>query len=122
MISLPLPPLQSVSSVKYIDTAEVEQTVATSVYQTVVNGTSGGFVELKEGQSWPSGLVAQSDAVRIQFVAGYGATSAVPLTIKSAALFIIGSMYENREATVDGAIGSNPIAEMLIQQHRMITV
>ena len=77
-VKLPLPPLQSVTSVKYIDTASVEQTVVTTVYQVVTGGTSGGFIKLADGQSWPADLKNESDAVRIRFVAGYGAASDVP--------------------------------------------
>lgn len=95
-ITIPLPPLQSVTSVKYIDTDGTEQTLASSVYQ-VVSGEPARLV-LAYGQSWPS-TRTEPDAVRIEFVAGYGVAVAVPETIKAALLLHLGTLYRDREST-----------------------
>lgn len=71
-IELPSAPLISVSSVKYYDTAGVEQTLAASVY-TVDAKSEPGRIYLAYGQWWPA---AQNipNAVRITYLAGYVAT------------------------------------------------
>lgn len=82
---IPLPmaaPLQSVTSVKYYDTAGVQQTLATSVYGTDTTSRPGTVV-LKPGQSWPS---VQSDkrngCVEIIYVVGWTSADLVPERIK----------------------------------------
>jgi uncharacterized phiE125 gp8 family phage protein len=94
-IRLALPPLQSVSSVKYDDTAGVEQTVATANY-AVDAVTPPGWVIPITGFSWPA-TMETPNAVRIRFVAGYGNAAAVPEPIKAAMKLLIGHLYENRE-------------------------
>lgn len=81
-IEIPLPPLQSIASVKYIDGDGAEQTVDASVYR-IIPGTPS-LLELAYGESWPSHR-EQDDAVRVEFVAGYGDTgSSVPEPIRQA--------------------------------------
>jgi uncharacterized phiE125 gp8 family phage protein len=64
---LPYPPLQSISSIKYID---VLQTVAASAYQVDVY-REPGRVKPAYQQSWPTIARAEYNAVRIQYIAGY---------------------------------------------------
>lgn len=66
-IVLPLPPLQSVVSVKYLDDNEVEQTVDPADYMI-----DGQRLVAKSMVSWPSSSTSTPGAVRIQFKAGYG--------------------------------------------------
>lgn len=93
---LPLPPLQSVTSIKYLDSADVEQTWAASEY--TVEAPAGDFAQRgrvysKSGFSWPS-----STSIKVRFVCGYGATPAsVPGLFRSAMLLIVGEAYESRE-------------------------
>lgn len=70
-LTLPLPPLQSVTSVRYLDEAGAEQTIDASNYRVRINGDMPGAVILNEGYSWPSHAVAE-DAVRVRFVCGFG--------------------------------------------------
>lgn len=88
------PPLQSVTSIKYLDTSGVEQTLATTVYN-VITDTEVGIVELAYGQSWPS-IRNQIGAVRVVFVAGYGAAAALPPGGKAAVLLMIENLYRFR--------------------------
>lgn len=120
---LPLPPLQSVVSVTYIDAADVEQTVLSTVYQVIAGGTAGGRVILRTGQSWPTGVkIGERDAVRVRFVAGYGDTAdKVPAPIRSAALLFAGDLYERREATIVGiSVAVNPAVDRLIAPYNLI--
>jgi uncharacterized phiE125 gp8 family phage protein len=103
-IRLPLPPLQSVSSVKYDDLAGVEQTVAALDY-TVDTVTPPGWVIPVTGKSWPA-TMETPNAVRVRYVAGYGDAAAVPEPIKAAMKLLIGHWYENREEVNVGQVTS----------------
>jgi uncharacterized phiE125 gp8 family phage protein len=93
-IEVPLPPLQSVSSVKYIDTAGDQQTLASTEYQ-VISNKEPGLIVPAFGKCWPS-VRNQRQAVEVVFVAGYGAPEAVPERIKQAVLFLVSHWYISR--------------------------
>lgn len=105
-ILLPLPPLQSIESIKYDDAAGVEQTLAASEY-SVDDASEPGWV-LPVG-SWPT-VFDGINSVRIRFVAGYdpGTDSPidlaanVPASLKSGILLHVGSLYAQRESFVVG--------------------
>jgi uncharacterized phiE125 gp8 family phage protein len=99
-LRLPLFPVLSITSVKYVDTDGVEQTVDSANY-VLLTDERGAYVEFADGYSFPA-LNAASAAVRIAYVAGYGAASTVPPAIKQAMLLLIGAWYENREQTAIG--------------------
>lgn len=103
-IPLPRPPLQSVTSVKYIDQDGVQQTLATSVYDVEADAVPG-VIRLAYDQSWPD-VRAQPEPIEIEFVAGYADAASVPENIINWMLLRIGSMYEHREADVVGTITS----------------
>lgn len=104
-IVLPLPPLQSVVSITYVDTAGVTQTLATSQYQVdVPRGprAARGRIRPAHGVIWPV-TRCQMNAVTVRFVAGYGnADTAIPPRLKMAMLLDLGTLYENREDQVVG--------------------
>jgi uncharacterized phiE125 gp8 family phage protein len=91
LAALPEAPIISVSSVKYLDTNSVEQTLTTDVYEVVTTGLSPS-IRLKFNQSWPS-VRDVSDAVRVTAVCGY---SELPTPIKAALMLIISSWFDNR--------------------------
>ncbi len=95
-IEIPLPPLQSITSVKYFDTSDVEQTVASTVYRVE---TAGGFIERIDGQSWPSDVRTQDLPITIQFVAGYGDFNDVPQPIRTAMLLLIDRLFNKRDTS-----------------------
>jgi uncharacterized phiE125 gp8 family phage protein len=97
-IELPRPPLISVTSIKYLDTAAVEQTWAGANYIVTGAGDADrrGRIEPAYGISYPSSHPVP-DAVRIVFVAGYGAAGAVPQGIKDALLQYVAEAFQNRE-------------------------
>lgn len=101
-IPLPLPPLNSVSSIKYQDENDVEQTFSSGSYQVVKNEDEG-YIYLKTGESWPGNTFERPDAVKIEFVAGYGAAgSDVPENIRHAIKIEIGALYAERgDAEID---------------------
>jgi uncharacterized phiE125 gp8 family phage protein len=119
-MEIPLPPLQSVTSIKYIDTNGVEQTLAVTEY-TVDTAAERGLVRLAYGKSWPA-VRAQANVVTIRFVAGYPAAADVPGTIKAACLLILGELYARRENAIVGApITVVPVsAEYLLWPYRSL--
>lgn len=99
-IALPLPPLLTVDSVKYIDTDGVLQTLSASIYQVVTGGARRAELLPAYGLAWPAPR-PEPDCVRITFTAGFGTTAdKVPAAIRQAMLLLIGAWYENRESTV----------------------
>ena len=103
-ISLPLPPLISVTHVKYTDTDSVQSTFTD---YSVDTGTPGRVV-LDDGESWPSDSLHPKNPIEIQFVAGYGpAVANVPASIRQAMLLQIGHLYENRERVIAGVSVTN---------------
>jgi uncharacterized phiE125 gp8 family phage protein len=101
IIRLPRPPLQTVSSIKYDDYLNVEQTLSSTLY--VVDAASEpGRIGVAYGQIWPD-LYEELGSIRITYVAGYGATPAtVPDTIKQAMYLLITHWFENREPVGQG--------------------
>jgi uncharacterized phiE125 gp8 family phage protein len=83
------PSALTVSSVKYIDTNGVEQTVSSSDY-TLDTYAFIPFVQSAYDISWPW-TRRERNAVRIQFTAGYGDTvESVPALIKEALILLVG--------------------------------
>lgn len=102
-IELPWPPLQSVTSVKYIDQNGVQQTMPATDYMVDNVSKPGWLIPVS---TWPA-TQAVANAVEIRFVAGYGsAGSNVPAPIRHALLLLIGHLYENREAVLAQYEGS----------------
>lgn len=93
-LHVPLPPLQSVVSVKYFDVTGVEQTLAATEYRTHTNAYVG-YLKLKPSAAWPA-TDERDDAVTLEFVAGYGAPAVIPAPVKAAALLMAGRLYANR--------------------------
>lgn len=100
-ITLPFPPLIQVQSVRYYDTAGVDQLLAASLYTVDVAGFAGRVV-LIDGALWPN-LQRRPAAVRVEFQCGYSA-GRVPGALKSAMLLLLGHLYENREQSISGTI------------------
>lgn len=97
-IVIPLPPLQSVSSLIYKDQDGNESTFSSDDY--IVNTDSEpGKVVLGYGKSWPSTTLYPTAAIIVQFKAGFGdASTDVPEKYRQAMLLLTGHWYENREA------------------------
>lgn len=123
-IRIPLPPLQSVTSIKYYDTANVEAIMAVADY-FVDDKSEPGRVSLAYGKSWPSTTLRPVNGIFIEFVAGYGnAPTAVPKKVKQAMLLLIGYWYEHREAAMTGTVSREVefSTHALLWQDRIIPV
>lgn len=112
-------PLRSVTSVSYTDVDGVTSTVPSTDY--LVDTTSEpGRIRLKTAASWPSDTLAELNGLKIEFVAGFGATPAsVPTTLRQALLLLVGHWYENREPIMQsGAMPKEiPLAFQALMQH-----
>jgi uncharacterized phiE125 gp8 family phage protein len=94
--------LQSVTHVKYTDVYGTAATFFASSY-TVDTASVPGRIVLKDGESWPSVTLNEVNPIEVQFVSGYGATSAsVPQDIRNAVLMTAAHLYENREPVIVG--------------------
>lgn len=100
-VDLPLPPVQSVTSITYVDGAGVTQTLDSSKYDVNSYGTNAK-VRPAWGCAWPS-TKTKLNAVKITYIAGYGAAEAVPEPIKLAIKMLVAHWFENRENVAPGA-------------------
>lgn len=125
-IKIPLPPLQSVLSIKYDDGSGVEQTLDTADYDVDAASEPGWVVP---ASSWPSTIDA-INAVRIRFVCGYPPDTTnspgdlvgnIPDDICHAILLNLGSLYAHRETVVIGQTVQSLSwgAEQLLRMHRI---
>jgi uncharacterized phiE125 gp8 family phage protein len=103
VLELPLPPLQSVTTVKYTDDGGVERTLGATVYR-VVTEVEPGRIVLAPQQAWPSETLDAGLPVVVRFVCGYGQPAAVPASVRQGLRWLIGHMYENREAVTMAAL------------------
>lgn len=105
-IEIPRPRLQSVAHVKYFDDDDAETTLAVSNYY-VDKKREPGMVVLRNDASWPEDTLRAANGVEIQFVAGYGATSAaVPETIRSWIKLEAANQYELRIPELAGTVAA----------------
>ena len=91
-----LPPLQSVSEITYVDSAGSTQTLSSDLYLVDAVSTPARITPAY-GQVWPV-TRDQPNAIKIRFIAGYGAASSVPQCIKNWMLMRIKQAYDNRDA------------------------
>lgn len=91
-LTMPKGSLRSVSFVKYIDTAGVEQTLSSTYYQVDTKQDPGRFGQAY-GFTWPCPR-EQLSAVTIRFVCGYGGVAAVPFTIKAGCLLHVQAHFD----------------------------
>ncbi len=117
-INLPNPPLISVQSVKYLDSAGTLTTIDAADY-TVHTSALLGLVAPAYGLSWPSPREVP-EAVTIAFTCGHGAAAAVPQEIKQWMLIQIGHWYANREASGVVKLEPRPFVDSLLDAYRVI--
>lgn len=98
---LPMPPLQSVTSIKYTDIDGAETTWSSGNYY-VSTAQIPGRVVLKTNISFPTVELKEVDAIVIRFVSGYADSGDMPQLLKRAMLLIVGHLYENRENVIIG--------------------
>jgi uncharacterized phiE125 gp8 family phage protein len=109
VIPLDMPPLVSVTAVKYLDADGAEQTLASSAYH-VIKHYFTPRIERKSGVTWPATAI-HPQAVWVDYVCGYGASPAnVPEDIRNGILMLAEHLYFNRGATSEVNVVKTPIA------------
>jgi uncharacterized phiE125 gp8 family phage protein len=120
---IPLPPLISVVSVLYFDTAGIQQTVSASEYGVKTSSEPGRIYNLPN-EEWPDLEDDRiEDAVVIRYLAGDLTASAVPQIDRKAILLLAQHWVENREAVVlDDRIRTSevPLTYPTISENRKI--
>jgi len=115
-------PLQSVSSVKYLDVNGVEQTLAANQY-VIDNYSEPAVIYPAYNVTYPN-LYDQENNVKIRYVVGFTSggspdTNPLPDTLKFAMMLIIGDLYSNREAGGEKVYQVNPTVQNLLQFYRL---
>lgn len=118
-IEVPMPPLASVTTLKYKDTAGTLQTWAATNY-VVDTMSEPGRIALAYGVSWPS-TYDEIQAVQIRFVCG---AATVDMRVKQALLLLVGHWYANREAVLTGSISKQLefAVNAMLDQERIIPI
>lgn len=94
-------PVQSITSIKYVDGDGDTQTWSSTEYESDLSGTPARVIEA-DGYSFPT-TATTLNAWTIEFVSGYGYASDVPAAIRSAMLLLIGHWYEHRMSVIIGS-------------------
>ena len=112
-------PVISVSSIKYYDSDDSQQTLHASVYlvDTVSNPCQ---ISLQVDQSFPN-LSNRAMAVEVNYTVGDSAESSATELITQAVLLLVGHWYQNRESVVVGRTATEvPLgAKMLLDQYKI---
>lgn len=124
-ITFPIGPVQSVTSITYVDGDGSTQTLGTDQYVVANFGTtvqSGRpYIEPAYNVTWPT-VRCQSAAITVRFVAGWDLSN-VPNPIMHALRLLISHADQNREAVASGAFGEIPLGvEAFISPYRDLRV
>lgn len=119
VIRPPRPPLLSVSSIAYLDTAGDLQTLSAALYQ-VDSLSRPGRIMPARSQAWPSTDGDSFNAVTVTYVAGYGNYAQVPEVFKAIILLLVADLYEHREAQSEVRLDDNKTVARLLQSARLV--
>lgn len=102
-------PVASVTQVRYYDSANALQTLATSAYDADLVSVPARLCRAF-GQVWPL-TYCRPNAVQVDYVAGTGPGS-VPAEVKQAILLLIGDQYDGTDSsrTVQDLLFSAPVS------------
>jgi uncharacterized phiE125 gp8 family phage protein len=114
---LPIAPVQSVSSITYVDTAGAAQTVSANDYSVRAEALEPA-IQIDFGEVWPE---RETDSLfTVTAVVGY---TTVPPVFLSAIRLIVGDLYAMRETAQVGAsasqIPSAATVDALLANHRI---
>ena len=113
-------PVNSVTHIKYYDSDDSLQTLASSVYLTDLV-SKPAKITLKVNQDFPN-LSGRAMAVEVKYVVGTGEdVDSVDDLIKQAVNLTVGHWYQNRQAVVTGTIATQlPMtAKYLLDQFKI---
>lgn len=116
--TLPGYPLQSVTSIEYLDENGDPQDVDPS---TLVVDTFSRPGSVSCSNPWPA-TQDTINAVQVRYVLGFGdAAEAVPAAFRSAILLVVGDLFENRQGQQKDPLNGNPAVDHLLWPYRLLT-
>ena len=120
-IRIPNAPLQSVTSISYVDADGNTQTWNASLY-AVDTTSEPARIEPAFGETFPT-TRKQMNAVTVRFLAGYGLAVDVPSGLKAGVLATVTHWYDNPGPVVVGAsVAQLPFhVERLLWQFRVLS-
>jgi len=114
-IELPRPPLQSVTSITYVDPAGAPQALSAGLYLVDTRSTPGRIVPAF-GQNWPA-IREQPSSVVVKYVAGSLNVGVLPEDQKQMMRLAVGTLFQFREGIVTGSGGETlPHSTELLEQ------
>lgn len=119
-VELPLPPLQSVTSIHTIDQDNNFTLYDSSNYYTDTSSYFGRVI-IKNGSAAPitvTGNLREYQQIRIIYNAGYGSAADVPTPIKTGVMMWATALYEQR------AIGTEPPPQLkpLLDNYKVVKI
>lgn len=123
-ISIPLPKLKQVDSLKYYDTSDVLQTLVSGTDYYVDDKAQVGTLICAPNKSWPS--ISSNRPVNnvvMRFTCGWDDTASVPEPVKRAVIQIAGYLFEHREdeMSLPSAVGIPTISNWLLAPYKCYT-
>ena len=113
-------PVISITHIKYYDSNDTEQTLASSNY-ILDNVSKPARIGLAVDATLPD-LADRINAVHVKYTVGYGTASTdVPDGIKQAVLLTLGNWYENRQTVITGRTATElPLSsQYLLDQYKI---
>ena len=113
-------PVEEIIHVKYYDTNDTLQTLASSNY-ILDNISQPARIGISVDGTLPN-LADRINAVEVKYSVGYGVTAdLVPEGIKQAVLITIGNWYENRQTVITGRTATElPLSsQYLLEQYKI---
>ena len=99
-IELPQAPLNSVTSIEYVNDDGLQNLNGSPTAFQVDTGSIPGRIAPLVGSSWPSSSGDALAAVRIRYVAGYPNPNAIPKLVRLWMQARISTLFENREQII----------------------
>lgn len=97
VMALPLAPVQTIAAVRVFDHAGAAQTIAAAAYQ-LVGPADAARLLFKSAPAAPGRAVG---GIEIECVAGYGAPSAVPASLRQAVVELVAQWFQQRGDATD---------------------
>lgn len=98
VIEVRKPPLQSVTSLAYLDSSGASQTLTSTTNYRTTTASRPPRINPAYGTSWPA-TYPVPNAVTLTMVIGYATALAVPEEAKQAIRLLAGAFFQNREPT-----------------------
>jgi len=109
-IEFPIGNVTSIESIKYYDTDDEEVTMPEEDYVLAMGITPQYVVSKEVGSEWPAISSIIPNAVKIEFVAGFGDNpEKVPDDLRHAVKMVFGHLWENREDVAPTPGGLAPV-------------